>query len=452
MTNDRLIILETLLAIGQREAYSHLIIKDVLDKYAYLDRQERSFIKRVTEGTLERQMELDYLIDLFSNTKTKKMKPVIRTILEMGVYQLKYMDAVPVSAVCNESVKLAEKKGFRTLKGFVNGILRNIARNLDAVAYPDRETDLLSYFSVRYSMPKWIVGLFLEEQGEETTEKLLQAFLEPRAVTIRTNLSKISVLELKKNLREEGMQVEQAPYLSYALHLVKTDVLAELPSFQKGYFQVQDISSMLVCELADIRHGSHVIDVCAAPGGKALHAADLLGGSGYVEARDLTEAKIRLLEENIRRCKLSNIGTAVRDARTLTEESIEQADVVLADLPCSGFGIMGRKNDIKYRASSEKLESLVALQREILRTVSRYVRPGGTLMFSTCTIHKAENEENVSWVKEQLPFTSVSLEDRLPKGLEVSTASEGYVQLLPGIHDTDGFFIAKFQKDPQVGQ
>ncbi len=452
MTNDRLIILETLLAIGQREAYSHLIIKDVLDKYAYLDRQERSFIKRVTEGTLERQMELDYLIDLFSNTKTKKMKPVIRTILEMGVYQLKYMDAVPVSAVCNESVKLAEKKGFRTLKGFVNGILRNIARNLDAVAYPDRETDLLSYFSVRYSMPKWIVGLFLEEQGEETTEKLLQAFLEPRAVTIRTNLSKISVLELKKNLREEGMQVEQAPYLSYALHLVKTDVLAELPSFQKGYFQVQDISSMLVCELADIRHGSHVIDVCAAPGGKALHAADLLGGSGYVEARDLTEAKIRLLEENIRRCKLSNIGAAVRDARTLTEESIEQADVVLADLPCSGFGIMGRKNDIKYRASSEKLESLVALQREILRTVSRYVRPGGTLMFSTCTIHKAENEENVSWVKEQLPFTSVSLEDRLPKGLEVSTASEGYVQLLPGIHDTDGFFIAKFQKDPQVGQ
>lgn len=446
MTNDRLIILETLLAIGQGDAYSHLIIKDVLDKYAYLDRQERSFIKRVTEGTLERQIELDYLIDLFSNTKTKKMKPVIRTILEMGVYQLKYMDAVPVSAVCNESVKLAEKKGFRTLKGFVNGVLRNIARNPDAVAYPDREADLLSYFSVRYSMPEWIVGLFLEEQGEETTEKLLQAFLEPKAVTIRTNLSKISAGDLKKDLQEEGAQAEQAPYVPYALRLIKTDSIAGLSSFQKGCFQVQDVSSMLVCEFADIQPGSHVIDVCAAPGGKALHAADLLNGSGHVEARDLTEAKVSLLEENIQRCGFFNIRAAVQDARTLTEESIEQADVVLADLPCSGLGIMGRKNDIKYRASSEKLESLVVLQREILRTVSRYVKPGGTLIFSTCTIRRAENEENVSWVKEHLPFTAVSLEGRLPQGLEVPTAAEGFVQLLPGIHDTDGFFIAKFQR------
>lgn len=446
MTNDRLIILETLLAIGQKDAYSHLIIKDVLDKYAYLDRQERSFIKRVTEGTLERQIELDYLIDLFSNTKTGKMKPVIRTILEMGVYQLKYMDAVPVSAVCNEAVKLAEKKGFRTLKGFVNGVLRNIARNLDTVAYPDRETDRLAYFSIRYSMPKWIVGLFLEEQGEETTEKLLQAFLEPKAVTIRTNLSKISVEDLKKSLQEEGAQTEQAPYLPYALRLVKTDSIAELSSFQKGCFQVQDVSSMLVCELADIQPDSHVIDVCAAPGGKALHAADLLNGSGHVEARDLTEAKVDLLEENIRRSGFFNINAALQDARNLTEESIGQADVVLADLPCSGLGIMGRKNDIKYRVSSEKLESLVALQREILRTVSRYVKPGGTLIFSTCTIRRAENEENVSWIEKQLPFTAVSLEGRLPQGLEASTAARGYVQLLSGIHDTDGFFIAKFQK------
>ncbi|MFT3985456.1 MAG: 16S rRNA (cytosine(967)-C(5))-methyltransferase RsmB [Lachnospiraceae bacterium] len=446
MTNDRLIILETLLAIGQEEAYSHLIIKDVLDKYAYLDRQERSFIKRVTEGTLERRIELDYLIDRFSSTKTKKMKPVIRTILEMGVYQLKYMDAVPASAVCNESVKLAEKKGFRTLKGFVNGVLRNIARNLNAVDYPEREEDILTYFSVRYSMPQWIVALFLEERGEEITEKLLQAFLEPRAVTIRTNLSKISVSDLKKCLREEGAQVEQAPYVPYALRLTGTDSIAGLSSFQKGFFQVQDISSMLVCELAGIRSGKNVIDVCAAPGGKALHAADLLDGSGHVEARDLTEIKVSLLKENIQRCGFFNISADVQDARVLTEESIEQADIVLADLPCSGLGIMGRKNDIKYRTSPEKLESLVTLQRNILRMAGSYVKPGGILMFSTCTIHRAENEENVSWIKEHLPFASVSLEDRLPRGIAVLTAAKGYVQLLPGVHDTDGFFIAKFQK------
>lgn len=451
MTNDRLVILETLLAIQKGEGYSNNIIKDVLDKYSYLDRQNRSFIKRVCEGTLERQIELDYILNQFSNTKTAKMKPVIRTILEMSVYQLKYMDAVPASAVCNEAVKLAEKKGFRTLKGFVNGVLRGISRNLEAITYPDQKKDVCKYLSVRYSMPEWLTALFLKEQGVEITERIFSSFLEPKPLTARVNLSKITVEAFMQSIEAENanIKIEQAPYLPYALHLTGTDSIADLLSFQKGYFQVQDVSSMLVCALAGIKRGDHVLDVSAAPGGKALHAADQLkqlAAGGHVTAHDLTEQKISLIEENCKRSGFDNIEVSIQDATVFDEASLESADVLIADLPCSGFGIMGKKNDIKYRMSEEKLLSLVNLQQEILTNVSRYVKPGGILIFSTCTIHRAENEENVAWITEHLPFETVPLTEELPAGLHAATADKGYIQLLPGVHETDGFFIAKFRK------
>ncbi len=444
MINDRAIILETLLEIQKESAYSNVIIKNVLDKYGYLERQDRSFIKRVCEGTLERRIELDYILNQFSSTKTNKMKPVIRTILEMGVYQLKYMDAVPASAVCNEAVKLAEKKGFRTLKGFVNGVLRNVSRNLDTVKYPDRSDTVMS-LSIRYSMPEWLVKQFLSEQGEKNTEQILHAFLESRPLTIRTNLSKISADELEKRLLNEQVSVEKVSGLPYAFRLTQTDSIAELDSFHKGYFQVQDVSSMLVCEAANIAEGDYVLDVCAAPGGKSIHAADILRGSGHVEARDLTEEKVSLIREHIQRVGFSNIDAVVQDACELTPSMVGKADVVIADLPCSGLGIMGRKNDIKYRVTQESMASIVELQRNILRVVSQYVKPGGTLMFSTCTIHRAENEDNVLWIEENLPFQrSTHLE--LQEAYAANTQEQGYIQLLPQLHNTDGFFIAKFKR------
>lgn len=451
MTNDRLVILETLLAIQKGEGFSSNIIRDVLDKYSYLDRQERSFIKRVCEGTLERKIELDFILNQFSNTRTAKMKPVIRTILEMSVYQLKYMDAVPASAVCNEAVKLAEKKGFGALKGFVNGVLRGISRNLNGIAYPDAAQDMCSYLSIRYSMPEWLTALFLKEQGERITERIFSSFMEPKPLTVRVNLSKTDVETLIQSIEKENTNIkaEQAPYLPYALYLTGTDSIAELPSFQKGYFQVQDVSSMLVCSLAGIKGGDYVLDVCAAPGGKALHAADRLkqlAKGGKVTAHDLTEQKLSLIKENCKRSGFDNIETSIQDATAFDETGFESADVLIADLPCSGFGIMGKKNDIKYRMTEEKLSSLVKLQRKILMNVSRYVKPGGTLMFSTCTIHRAENEENVAWITEHLPFETVSIAEELPQNLAAATADKGYVQLLPGVHETDGFFIARFKK------
>lgn len=443
--DSRELILGILLEVTRQEEYSHIAIRSVLEKYQYLEKQERAFITRVTEGTLERMIELDYIINQFSSVKVNKMKPVIRNILRMSVYQLKYMDSIPDSAVCNEAVKLAQKKGFHNLKGFVNGVLRNIARNMEQVAYPDPENKVSS-LSVRYSMPEWAVQEWLECYGSETTEKMLEAFLEKTPLYIRVNLEKITTEELKERLERQGITVKRAPYLSYALQIENFDYLGAIPEFREGLFQIQDISSMLVAEAAVPKEGDFCLDVCAAPGGKSLHLAEKLRGTGQVEARDLTEYKADLIRENAARMGVKNITVKVQDACVRDEASVGKADLLLADLPCSGMGVLGRKTDLKYRMTKSQQKELAALQRQILDAVQAYVKPGGTLVYSTCTINREENEENVGWFAKHYPFEPVSLDDCLPEELQGETTARGCLQLLPGLHACDGFFIAKFRK------
>lgn len=444
--NVRELILGILLEVTERDVYSHLIIRNVLDKYQYLDKQERAFLTRVSEGTIENTILLDYIINQFSKVKVNKMKPVIRNILRMSVYQLKFMDGVPDSAVCNEAVKLATKKGFHNLKGFVNGVLRNITRNLDKIAYPSEENEKSEYLSIMYSMPKWIVDKWLEEYEYFEVKKMLEGFFSKNNVTIRCNLSKISPEELKEILEKENIKVKASKYLNYAFEISGYNRINLIEAFQKGFFQVQDISSMLVIEAAQIKENDYVIDVCAAPGGKSLHAADKLNGTGIVQARDLTEAKIALIEENIRRTGFQNIEAKQFDARFYDDTAKEKADVVIADLPCSGLGVLGKKTDIKYKMTPQKQNDLMKLQREILQVVKDYVKPGGILIYSTCTINKEENLDNVEWFINNFEFELEDFTNQLSLPLQIETVKEGYIQLLPGLYDTDGFFIAKLRK------
>ena len=406
--NVREIILETLLLITRDGEYSHIALKNVLDKYQYLEKRERAFITRVVEGTLERQIEIDYIINQFSKVKVNKQKPVIRTILRSSVYQLKYMDHVPDSAVCNEAVKLAGKKGFVNLKGFVNGVLRNISRNLDMLSYPDSSNEI-ACLSVRYSLPMWMVE---------------------RPVTVRRNTAVVSEEEFEKELEKDGVVYRRHPVLPYAYELTNYDYLAGLLAFQKGYFYIQDISSMQVAEWAEPKEGDYVIDVCAAPGGKAIHLAEKLSGTGYVEARDLTEYKVALIEENIERSGLDNIEAVCQDATINDEASYEKADILIADLPCSGLGILGKKPDLKSKMTVEMAKGLADLQRQILTVVHNYVKPGGKLLYSTCTINREENEDNTAWFVENFP--------------EFEKIREK--QMLPGSDMGDGFYIAEFRK------
>ena len=444
--NERELILGILLEITRDGEYAHIALRNTLSKYQYLEKRERAFITRVVEGTLEHMMEIDYIINQFSKVKVNKMKPVIRTILRSAVYQILYMDSVPNSAVCNEAVKLAAKKGFVNLKGFVNGVLRNIDRNVNDIQYP-KQDNMVEYLSIKYSMPTWILEKWKKTYDWETIERILQGFLQEKGTIIRCNLNRISKEDLKKKLEAEGVTVTQHPYLEYALEISGYDYLGDLESFEDGDFQVQDLSSMLVAEIAAPKEGDYVIDVCAAPGGKSLHIADKLHGTGHVEARDLTDYKVDLIWDNIERSQMKNVEAVRHDALVYDEDSKEKADIVIADLPCSGLGVIGKKADIKYKMTEETQRELAKLQKNILQIVHRYVKPGGTLVYSTCTINEEENMKNVRWFLQQNPeFESVSVEPVLCEELKKSV-KEGCLQLLPGIHESDGFFIAVFRKN-----
>lgn len=436
---EREIVLDILMEVLEKDQFIHLVLRQALTKYQYLEKQERAFITRVSEGTLEYLLQIDAVLNRFSKTPVKKMKPLVRTLLRMSVYQLLHMDRVPASAVCNEAVKLMEKRGFSGLKGFVNGVLRTIAREREDISFGD---DL----SLRYSMPQWIVSMWETQYGKEETETMLSALLKERPLAVRFLTGKVSVEQIQQSLASQNISYELSALSDDVWCLSGIDSLEQTEAFLKGYLQVQDMASSLVGVFAAPKEGDFVLDLCAAPGGKALHMAELLNGSGHVEARDVSEEKTAMIDSNIARTGYQNIETAVWDARVFDASKKETADIVLADLPCSGLGIIGRKPDIKYRASREKILQLQTLQREILTASWQYVKPGGILVYSTCTISREENEENRAWFLEQFPFEPVDIRGMAKTALAEESLKDGYVQLKPGIHPSDGFFIAVMRK------
>ncbi len=436
--NARELALDVLLEILERDGLSHVVLNQALGKYQYLEKQDRAFVTRVAEGTLEYLIQIDYVIGQYSSVPVSKMKPFIRTLLRMSVYQILCLDRIPDSAVCNEAVKLAVKRHFQGLKGFVNGVLRTIVREKGKLEFPDD--------SVRYSVPRWMLDMWREVYPEVVIHRMLEAFLEKSRLSVRCNLRRADRKTIKESLAQQGIGVEESEYSPNILYLDGIDYLEALDAFGRGWIQVQDLGSSLAVTAAAPKEGQYCVDVCAAPGGKSLHMADILGEDGFVEARDISENKVSLIEENIRRCGFSNIRARVMDALVFDKESEEKADIVLADLPCSGLGIIGRKPDIKYRISLESIEELARLQREILSVVWQYVKPGGTLVYSTCTVSRRENEENAAWFVENFPFKPVNIEERLDRKLRSETMRRGYVQLLPGHYPGDGFFLAVFER------
>ncbi len=445
--NIRELSLLALLEMQQEGKQSHRVISSVLEKYQYLPKQDRAFFTRLCQGTLEYRPRLDYILNRYSSVKTSKMKPVIREILRMAVYQLYYMDQVPDSAAVNEAVKLAVKKGFRSLKGFVNGVLRTVIREKDSLEFPGKDQPL-AYLEVCLCMPEYLADRWLKSYGMETTEKICRAFLEERPLTVRLrdHGSEEERQNILEELEESGAEVLPAPYADSARILKGVNSLKFLPAFYEGRLQVQDVSSMLAVQCAGILPGQKILDLCAAPGGKTVCAADLTGDEGCVLSRDLTEKKTDLIRENLERCGITNVTVEAKDASIPDPELEGRMDVVIADVPCSGYGVIGRKPDIKYRAGRENQRELVQLQRKILASAAACVKPGGVLLFSTCTIAEEENEENVRFISEELGLKKESLDPFLPDELKGETSGEGWLQLLPGIHESDGFFIARFRK------
>ena len=411
-TDTREIIVEILLSLEKGQDFSHKLMKAVLDKYDYLDPREKAFIKRVTEGTIERQLELDYYLDRFSSVPVRKMKPLIRCLLRMSTYQILYMDAVPDSAVCNEACKLAAKRGFRTLKGFVNAVLRNISRSKEQMPLPDPK-DTVKYLSIKYSMPEWIVNLWLPVYGTEGTETLLMGLLKIHPVSLRfcLELSETDREDLKKKIEATGVHLSAHKELPYVYLAENIENVSELPGFAEGKFTVQDASSALAVKAAKIKPGDFVMDLCAAPGGKTILAAEYTKEAGHVLSRDVSEYKTSLILENLERMHRTNVKVEVHDATVYDAEQEASADVVLMDV------------------TPEGLKSIHELQRQIVEAGWRYVKPGGVLLYSTCTINREENQNMAAWITEKFPF--VLEEER---------------QLLPGTDETDGFYFARLRR------
>lgn len=442
--NIRELVTDMVTEITAGREKSHILIRNVLDKYSYLPGHDRNFIKKVTEGTMERLVTIDYVLNSFSKVPVNKMKPFIRSLMRMSVYQILYLDKVPDSAACNEAVKLAQKRGFSQLKAFVNGVLRNVVRNKGAVTFPDKEADLKKYLSVTYSMPETIVALLITQYGAEDTETILNGYLMERPVCVRLlkNLSAEQKDMVLQNWAALGMEVKKHPWLPYAYELYQAGNLKEDENFNAGLYTVQDVSSMLVGEIAGIRKDDYIVDVCSAPGGKTLHACDKLEGTGCVDARDVSDYKASLILENKERLHAENLSVKVWDARIKDEDAEGKADIVLLDIPCSGLGVIGRKPDIKYRLQETSFAGLTVLQKEIADAVAGYVKPGGTLIYSTCTLRKEENEQMVSYITEKYGFNLESLNPYLPKELHNSDTAKGYLTLLP-TDKSDGFFMAR---------
>ncbi|MBN6202713.1 16S rRNA (cytosine(967)-C(5))-methyltransferase RsmB [Staphylococcus saprophyticus] len=430
-TNVRALAFETFQDIINDKAYSNIIINDVLSNNE-LNRADKGLYTELVYGTLKRKYTLDYLLKPFVQTK---LKGWVRQLLWMSIYQYVYLDKIPEHAIINEAVEIAKYKGGPHNGNVVNGILRNIMRS----DLPDftEITDDKKRIAIEYSLPKWLVDHWTTHFGIEKTETIAQSFLDKVTTTVRVNLTRISVDDAIRRLTDDDYIVEQDREIETCLHISGKPII-ESRMFKDGLISIQDKSSMFVGELMALKEGDQVLDACSAPGGKACHIAEILNGTGHVDATDIHEHKIDLIDFNIRKLRLSNISAFEHDA---TEKYDKVYDKILVDAPCSGLGVLRHKPEIKYEQSQHAIESLVEIQLEILNNVKYNLKPGGTMIYSTCTIEQMENENVVyTFLKENKDFEFDPFEHPIT-GEKVKT-----MQILPQDFNSDGFFITRIRR------
>lgn len=437
----RELAVRTLMTHEKEKTYIDLSLKEALSK-SDLSGQDRAFTTELVYGTVKMKRTLDYIAESFSSIRLKKLTPAILQILRTGLYQLFYMDRVPVSAAVNESVKLAKKLGNPRAAGFVNAVLRAADRNREGIRFPQKGT--AEYLGTFYAYPDELAAHWVELFDYEEAEKLMAASNRSPGVTLRVNPLKTTREALQEKLKADGIEAACGALSPDALLVSGSGNLAAHEGFLNGEFTIQDEASQMAALAMGAKPGMKIIDVCAAPGGKSTAMAAKMANEGRVYSFDLHPHKITLIEKNAERLGIKNLEARVQDARVLREEFVGKMDGVLADVPCSGLGIIRKKPDIKWQKPLEGLKELPTIQAEILETASRYVRPGGTLVYSTCTLEPSENGGVVeAFLAAHPEFQPVSLKELFPNK---PSAESGQVTLMPHEDGTDGFFIAKMEK------
>lgn len=441
MQNPRYLTFKALYKVESESAYSNLILDSFL-KNSDFEERDAAFASLLFYGVLEKKLSLDYIISKFSSIRLKKIETKTLIILRMGVFQMIFMDKVPDSAAVNESVKICKKEKLYQSSGFVNGVLRSIARAEERFPLPDR-SNVEKYLSVKYSCPENIVSLWINDYSEECAENILKSLSGRPPVFAKVNTLKIGRNELIEKLKNEGVSAKSVDCLDTALEIKFSGSVSELDAFKNGYLHIQDLSSQICCELLSPKAGDVISDICSAPGGKAFNIAERMSGDGRVHCYDIHEHKLKLIKSSANRLGIDNIDVKMRDA--LGDVPVEMSDRILCDVPCSGLGILRRKPEIRYKTDTG-MDSLPDIQYKILENSAKYLKTGGVLVYSTCTLHRAENGDIISrFLSEHSDFEPYELS--LPSGIE-RTIDEpsSMLTLFPQTNNTDGFFISAVKK------
>ena len=434
MVNARAAALKLLIRLEKDNAYSNIILGKELSSSDY-GAQDKKFISALFYGVAERKITLDAVINKYSKFKTNKLDCDVLQILRLGIYQLLYMDSVPESAAVNESVKLAKRCKNPSLSGFVNGVLRSVIRDGKKIPVGKTFEEKLSY---EYSCPMWLVEKWVREYGEETAASLVKTSVGKAPVTVRANTLRMSVKEIAEILESDGFYAENT-ILDSCLSISGSGAVEETKAYKLGLFHVQDISSQICAEALGAKSGETVLDMCSAPGGKAFTIAEAMENKGKVLAFDLHESRVNLIKDGSERLGLSIIKAEQNDA-AVHSDKIPLADRILCDVPCSGLGVIRRKPEIKYK-NYDDFKELPELQLEILKNASKYLKVGGVLIYSTCTVSKAENDLVVDrFLRENPNFQGVPVYEKFPE------LSDYKATVIPEYFNSDGFFISKLKR------
>ena len=432
--NARTTALSALIACRKQGAWADGILKEYIVRDR-LDRRDAALASRLCYGVLQNRMLLDHYIQACLSGSIKKLQPVVLEILRLGMYQILLMDKIPVSAAVNEAVEQGKKYANRSASGLINGVLRHAAREKENLPQPES-------LAVRYSHPQPLVDLLTASVGEDNIEALLASHNTAPQTVIQVNPLVSTSETVRQELEKAGVTLEAHPWLSDAFYASGTGNLETIPLFHQGTFLVQDPAARLAVLAADLKPGMTVLDCCAAPGGKSFAAAMTMNNRGSITSCDIHPHKIRLLSNGAERLRIEILHPQLQDARNNVIAWNDAMDAVLADVPCSGLGVIRKKPDIRYK-DLENLENLPAIQLDILENVCRYVKPGGTLIYSTCTILKRENEDVISrFLEKHVDFHQEAF--ALPAALGIQCS--GQITLLPSVHHTDGFFICKLRR------
>lgn len=435
--NAREIAYKVLLDIEKNKNYSNMAINKHF-KDVKLSNQDRGLATEIIYGVIENKYYIDYMIDKLSKVKTNKMEIYVKTLLRMGIYQIMFLNSISDYAAVNETVNLAKKKNSK-VSGFINGILRNVIRQKETIGSIKVKDDI-DYLAIKYSYDKWMIRNWMIHFGREFTEELLEANSQRPSIYLRTNTLKITRDELIEKLEKQNIKASKVNVVDEAIKVENLKDIENNSLYKEGLFTVQDISSMLVGKVMNPKENSFVLDVCSAPGGKTTHMATLMNNTGQVVSRDIYEHKLKLIKASCKRLNLTNVDVEEYDAMKMDKDSIGKFDYVLADVPCSGLGIIRRKPEIKYK-EKEEFRDLPPIQKKILENASKYVKKGGTLIYSTCTIQDSENIDVINeFLQKNKNFELAPIDE---VNVDLDNQEKGYMKIYPNVHEIDGFFISK---------